>query len=64
MTIETCFGKITASGSTLNDLVLTLFRAAGLARGVNVILDEEFTKKAMSIYRGLEANGYYNMKED
>lgn len=54
MTIETCFGKITASGSTLNDL----------ARGVNVILDKEFTKKARSIYRGLEANGYYHIEED
>lgn len=64
MIIETCFGKITASGSTLNDLALSLFRAAELARGVNVILDKEFTKKAMSIYRGLEANGYYNIKED
>lgn len=62
MTIETCFGKITASGATLNELALSLFRAAELARGVNVILDKEFTKKARSIYRGLEANGYYNMK--
>lgn len=64
MTIETCFGKITASGSTLNDLALSLFRVAELARGVNVILDKEFTKKAMSIYRGLKANGYYNIEED
>lgn len=64
MTIETCFGKITASGATLNDLALSLFRAAELARGVNVILDKEFTKKAKSIYRGLEANGYYNIEED
>lgn len=64
MTIETSFGKISASGATLNALALSLFRAAELARGVNVILDKEFTKKAMSIYRGLEANGYYNIKED
>lgn len=64
MTVETSFGKITASGSTLNDLTLSLFRAAELARGVNVILDKEFTKEAMSIYRGLEANGYYHIKED
>lgn len=64
MTVETSFGKITASGATLNELVLSLFRAAELARGVNVILDKEFTKEAMSIYRGLEANGYYNIKGD
>ena len=38
--------------------------AAELARGVNVIYDKEFTKMARSIYRGLEANGYYNIKED
>lgn len=64
MTVETCFGKITASGSTLNNLALSLYRAAELARGVNVIYDKEFTKMARSIYRGLEANGYYNIKED
>ena len=64
MTIETCFGKITASEATLNDLALSLFRAAELARGVNVILDKEFTKKARSIYRGLEAMGYYHIEED
>lgn len=64
MTVETSFGKIAASGATLNELALSLFRAAELARGVNVILDKEFTKKARSIYRGLEANGYYNIKGD
>lgn len=45
MTIETCFGKITASGSTLNELALSLFRAAELARGVNVILDKELLRR-------------------
>lgn len=64
MTVETCFGKITASGSTLNDLVLSLFRAAELTRETNMIYAEEFTNKAMSIYRGLKANGYYNIEED
>ena len=64
MTIETCFGKITASGATLNDIALSLFRAAELARECNVIYAEEFTNNAMSIYRGLEVNGYYNIKED
>lgn len=41
---------------------IVFVRAAELARGVNVILDKEFTKKARSIYRGLEANGYYNIR--
>ena len=62
MTIETSFGKITASGATLNDMALTLFRAAELARGVNVICAEKFCNDAMSIYSELEANGYYNIK--
>lgn len=63
MTIETCFGKITASGATLNDIALSFFRAAELSREVNVIYAEKFTDKAMSIYRELEANGY-NIKEN
>lgn len=64
MTVETCFGKIIASGATLNDIALSLFRAAELARETNVIYAEEFTNNAMSIYRELEANGYYNIEGD
>lgn len=64
MTIETCFGKITASGHTLNDLALSLFRAAELARAINAIYEERFRNEAMSIYNELEINGYYNIRED
>lgn len=64
MTIESSFGKITASGATLNALTLSLFRAAELARGVNAIYAEKFCNDAMSIYNGLEVNGYYKIKED
>lgn len=64
MTIETCFGKITASGATLNDLALSLFRAAELARAINAIYEERFRNEAMSIYNELETNGYYNIRED
>lgn len=64
MTVETCFGKITASGHTLNDLALSLFRAAELARAINVIYEERFRNEAMSIYNELETNGYYNIEED
>lgn len=49
VTIETCFGKIAASGHTLNDLALSLFRAAELARAINVIYEERFRNEAMSI---------------
>lgn len=62
MTIETSFGKITASGATLNALTLSLFRAAEIARGVNVIYAEKFCNDAMSIYNELEANGYYKIR--
>ena len=64
MTIETCFGKITASGHTLNYLALSLFRAAELARAINAIYEERFRNEAMSIYNELETNGYYNIRED
>lgn len=63
MTVETCFGKITASGETLNALVLSLFRAAELAREVNVIYAEKFCNDAMSIYNELDAIGYYRIGE-
>lgn len=43
------FGKIAASGHTLNDLALSLFRAAELARAINVIYEERFRNEAMSI---------------
>lgn len=58
------FGKITASGSTLNDLALSLFRAAELARAINAIYEERFRNEAMSMYNELETNGYYNIRED
>lgn len=58
------FGKITASGSTLNELALSLFRAAELARAINAIYEERFRNEAMSIYNELETNGYYNIRED
>ncbi len=64
MTIETSFGKISASGATLNALALSLFRAAELAIGVNVIYAEQFCNDAMSFYNALEVNGYYKIKED
>ena len=46
--------KITASGSTLNELALSLFRAAELARAINAIYEERFRNEAMSIYNELE----------
>lgn len=56
--------KITASGSALNDLALSLFRAAELARAINAIYEERFRSESMSIYNELETNGYYNIRED
>lgn len=50
--------------STLNELALSLFRAAELARAINAIYEERFRNEAMSIYNELETNGYYNIRED
>lgn len=49
VTIETSFGIITASESTLNSLALELFMAA---------------EAAITIRNELERNKFYNIKED
>ena len=64
MTIETCFGKITASVATLNDLALSLFRAAEAARGVDAIHAERYLEAAITIRNELERNKFYNITED
>ena len=56
--------KITASGSALNDLALSLFRAAELAGAINAVYEERFRSEAVSIYNELETNGCYNIRED
>lgn len=64
MTIETSFGIVTASESSLNSLCKNLFMTAQAARGVDAIYAERCLKAAITIRNELERNKFYNIKGD
>lgn len=64
MTIETSFGKLTASESALNSLALNLFMTAQAARGVDSIYAERCLKAAITIRNELEISKFCNIKEE
>ena len=61
MTIETCYGKITASKETLNSLSLLMSEASkSYINRDRIILGCEASNEAGKIYEALRSVGYYD----